>query len=98
MYIAVVGAGIFGMASAVELSLRNHRVTVFEQGQVPNELASSTDVGKIIRRTHYLPTEPYIEMVEIASQQWKKWDELSAKHFYYQIGGLIGFVNKSCLY
>lgn len=91
MDIAVVGAGIFGMSSAVELSLRNHRVTVFEQGQVPNELASSTDVGKIIRRTHYLPTEPYIEMVEIASQQWKKWDELSAKHFYYQIGGLTGY-------
>ena len=91
MDIAVIGAGIFGMAAAVELSARDHHVTVFDQGRVPNELASSTDVAKVIRRTHYLPTEPYIEMAEMASQQWSKWDKFSAKHFYYQVGGLLGY-------
>ena len=41
MNVCVIGAGIFGIAAAVELRSRGHSVTVFEQGGVPNENASS---------------------------------------------------------
>ena len=91
MDVAIVGAGIFGMATAIELRHRNHNVTVFDQGQVPNELASSTDVAKSIRRTNYFPNDPYIEMVERASRRWREWDEYSSKSIYYQVGALTEY-------
>ena len=91
MDVAIVGAGIFGLATAIELRHRNHNVTVFDQGQVPNELASSTDVAKAIRRTNYLPNDPYIEMVERASRRWREWDEYSGESIYYQVGALTEY-------
>ena len=63
MQITIVGAGIFGLAAALELHRRGHKVTVCEQEQVPCERASSTDVSKIIRRTNYLE-DTYVELVE----------------------------------
>ena len=53
MKVGIVGAGIFGMAAAMELRRRGHSVTLFDQGEVPYENASSTDVSKAIRRTWY---------------------------------------------
>ena len=41
-------AGIFGLAAALELNRRGHRVTL-----IPCPDASSTDVAKVIRRTSY---------------------------------------------
>ena len=49
MNVGVVGCGIFGLASAIELCARGHVVTVFEQGPVPNERATSYDTSKTIR-------------------------------------------------
>lgn len=88
MNIAIVGAGIFGMSASIELSARNHKVTLFDQGSIPNSLASSTDVAKAIRRTNYLPDTPYIEMVERASKKWKEWSSYSTQPIYRQTGGL----------
>ena len=88
MDIGVVGAGIFGMAAALELRSRGHNVTVFDQGKVPNERASSTDVAKAIRRTNYFPSHPYIELVERASRKWREWHERMSKSIYYQVGAL----------
>ncbi|MBM3945290.1 MAG: FAD-dependent oxidoreductase, partial [SAR202 cluster bacterium] len=74
MKVGIVGAGVFGVASALELRRRGHDVTVFEQGRVPNERASSTDVAKVIRRLGYganvpgMPSnEAYLELVLRAS-------------------------------
>ncbi len=88
MNIAIVGAGIFGMSASIELRGRNHNVTLFDQGSIPNPLASSTDVAKAIRRTNYLSDTPYIEMVERASEKWKEWSSYSAQPIYRQTGGL----------
>ena len=88
MNIAIVGAGIFGMSASIELRGRNHNVTLFDQGSIPNPLASSTDVAKAIRRTNYLSDTPYIEMVEKASEKWKEWSSYSAQPIYRQTGGL----------
>ncbi len=91
MNIGIVGAGIFGMAAAVELRSREHNVTVFDQGNVPNERASSTDVAKAIRRVNYFPGGPYIELVERASRKWREWHEHMSKSIYYQVGGLTEY-------
>ena len=60
MNVCIVGAGIFGMAAALELRRRGHEVTLVERGEIPNPEASSTDVSKVIRRTMY-PNEIYVE-------------------------------------
>ena len=89
MNIGIVGAGIFGLAAALELCRRGHTVTVFEQGQVPNEKASSTDVSKVIRRTWYAgDNETYVELVERAAAQWQTWERQFGITIYHQTGGL----------
>jgi sarcosine oxidase len=84
---AVIGAGVFGMAAALELAGRGHRVAVFEQGRVPCERASSTDVAKTIRRL-YGTRAVYVELAERAAAQWRRWQERGATPFYYPVGQL----------
>ena len=88
MNICIVGAGIFGMAAALELRKRGHDVTLIERGQIPNPEASSTDVSKVIRRTNY-PNETYVELVTRAAAQWREWHERTSRSIYFQTGKLI---------
>jgi glycine/D-amino acid oxidase-like deaminating enzyme len=88
MNVCVVGAGIFGMAAALELHKRGHDVTLIERGEIPNPEASSTDVSKVIRRTNY-PNEIYVELVTRAAAQWRAWHERTSRSIYFQTGKLI---------
>jgi glycine/D-amino acid oxidase-like deaminating enzyme len=87
MKIGIVGAGIFGLAAALELRERGHDVVVFEQGEVPNERASSTDLSKTIRRA-YADKAVYVELAERAAPVWQKWHEQLGRNIYFQIGQL----------
>ncbi len=88
MQVCVVGAGIFGMAAALELRKRGHGVTLIERGQIPNPEASSTDVSKVIRRTSYA-NETYVELATRAAVQWREWHERTSRSIYFQTGMLI---------
>ena len=89
MRIAVVGAGVFGLATAIEAVARGHEVAVFDQGDVPHPAASSTDVAKGIRRTWYAgDNETYVELAERAAPQWRAWEELAGDSFYHPMGSL----------
>ena len=89
MNIAVIGAGVFGLASAIELRARGHDVTVYEQGTVPYADASSTDVSKGVRRTWYAgDNETYVELVEQAAIQWRVWEERFSTKFFHRVGVL----------
>jgi glycine/D-amino acid oxidase-like deaminating enzyme len=85
MNVGVVGCGIFGLATAIELCARGHLVTVFEQGPVPNERATSYDTSKTIRRV-YGPDEDYVELVEQAAPRWRAWQERLAADFFQEVG------------
>ena len=87
MHIAIIGAGIFGLAAALELRRRGHDVTVFEQERIPCPRASSTDVSKAIRRTGY-PEQAYRELVERSQHQWQVWHQQLSQAIYYQVGML----------
>ena len=88
MRVGVVGTGIFGMGSAIELRSRGHDVTLFEQGAIPYENASSTDVAKAIRRVNYAPNHPYAELVERSGRKWAEWQRRVGGSFYFQCGQL----------
>ena len=89
MQIAVVGAGVFGLAAAIEAGARGHDVALFDQGEVPHPAASSTDVAKGIRRIWYASdNETYVELAERAALQWSAWEELAGDSFYHPNGSL----------
>ena len=88
MNVCIVGAGIFGMAAALELRNRGHDVTLIERGEIPNPDASSTDVSKVIRRTMY-PNEVYVELVTRSAAQWRAWHNRTSGSIYFQNGKLI---------
>lgn len=89
MNVGVVGAGIFGVTAALELRSRGHDVTLFEQGRVPYEKASSTDVSKVIRRDGYGANETYLRLIRRAAEQWKEWQERLEEVIYVQTGKLV---------
>jgi glycine/D-amino acid oxidase-like deaminating enzyme len=89
MNVGVVGAGIFGVATALELRSRGHDVTLFEQGAVPHEKASSTDVSKVIRRDGYGANDTYLPLLRRAAGQWKEWQERLGETLYVQTGKLV---------
>ncbi|MDE0449908.1 MAG: FAD-dependent oxidoreductase [Spirochaetaceae bacterium] len=89
MRIGVVGAGVFGLAAAIEARTRGHEVTVFERGEIPHPAASSTDVAKGIRRMWYASdNDTYVELAERAAVQWRAWEDRSGECFYHQVGSL----------
>jgi glycine/D-amino acid oxidase-like deaminating enzyme len=65
----VVGAGIMGLSTAWALARRGHRVTVFEQGPIPNPLGSSVDQHRLIRHP-YGSALGYTRMIDAAFDAW----------------------------
>ena len=57
----VLGAGIFGIATAIELRKRNYSVAVLNPGKIPHPLAESTDISKIVRMEYGTDLE-YMEI------------------------------------
>ena len=88
MNVGIIGGGVFGLAAAIELRERGHGVTVFDQGRVPYENATSTDVAKGIRRTWYGDGGPYVELVERAAEQWRAWERRTGESVYHRTGGM----------
>lgn len=86
---AVVGAGIFGAAAALELALRGHRVTLFDADEVPAPRAASTDVSKAIRRVWYAGDKAgYVDLVERSADRWHAWERATGRHVLHRTGHL----------
>jgi sarcosine oxidase len=87
--IAVIGAGVFGAAAAVELIECGHQVTLFDMDLVPAPRASSTDECKAIRRVYYAQDKAgYVDLVESSARQWHVWEQVTGRHVLHRAGHL----------
>src|SRR5215212_10218373 len=84
----IVGAGAFGLTTAVELRRRRWTVTVLDAGPVPRAEAASTDVSKIIR-TDYGSDLLYTAMGEAAMAGWDEWNERWSPRLYHEDGFVL---------
>lgn len=81
MRVLVVGGGIMGLSCAWALRRGGHEVTLYEQGPLPNPLASSCDQHRVIRFTYGAMTG-YARMVADAYAAWERlWADLGRSHY-----------------
>lgn len=83
--ILIVGAGIFGITSALELRRRGFNVTLIDPGPIPHPLASSTDISKVVRM-EYGEDELYMEMAERAMEGFDVWNRSLSRPYYHETG------------
>ena len=65
----IVGGGVMGLCTAWGLAREGHQVELFEQGALPNPLASSVDEHRLIRHP-YGDRTGYARMVDPAFAAW----------------------------
>jgi glycine/D-amino acid oxidase-like deaminating enzyme len=77
----VVGGGIMGLCTAWALRRAGHEPVVYEQGPIPNPLASSCDEHRLSRFTYGAMTG-YARMVQGAHAAWERlFADLGRSHF-----------------
>src|SRR5215471_12718958 len=86
--VIVVGAGINGVTSAIELKKRGHKVVLVDPGPLPHPLAASTDISKAVRAA-YGPDEDYTALAERCILIWREWNEKFGVDLYHETGVLF---------
>lgn len=81
----IVGAGINGLTTAIELKRRCHDVVLIDPGPSPHPLAASTDISKAVRAA-YGTDEDYTELAERSIIRWRKWNEQFDADLYHETG------------
>jgi glycine/D-amino acid oxidase-like deaminating enzyme len=87
--VLIIGSGIFGLTTALELQARGHRVTLLDAGPVPHPLAASTDISKVVR-IEYGGDELYMSLAEEAREGWLAWNaETFGTPLYHETGAVF---------
>ncbi len=86
--IIIIGSGINGVTSAIELKKRGHKVILVDPGPLPHPLAASTDISKAVRAA-YGADEDYTALAERSIELWRKWNTDFGAELYHQTGALF---------
>lgn len=83
--VVVVGAGINGVTTAIELRRRGHEVVLADPGPLPHPLAASTDISKAVRAA-YGAEQEYTELAERSIERWREWNQEFGTQLYHEVG------------
>src|SRR5712664_2682013 len=83
--VIVVGAGVNGVTTGIELRERGHKVILVDPGPLPHPLAASTDISKAVRRA-YGADEDYTVLADRSIKLWRKWNEDFGIELYHEVG------------
>ena len=86
--VVVVGGGVFGLASALELRARGWEVDVLDPGPVPHPRASSTDVSKVVRMD-YGADDLLTALAARALDGWERWNAAWPRPLFHATGFLL---------
>src|SRR5216684_5562353 len=86
--VIVIGGGINGVTSAIELKTRGHKVILVDPGPLPHPMAASTDISKAVRAA-YGPDEDYTALAERSITLWREWNRELRVELYHQTGVLF---------
>ena len=86
--IIVIGAGVNGVTTAIELKKRGHEVVLVDPGPLPHPLAASTDISKAVRAT-YGADEDYTALAERSIRLWRQWNEEFGTNLYHEVGAMF---------
>lgn len=81
----VVGCGVFGLSTALELAQNGYRVTALDAYPVPSPWSAANDFNKIIRAEYSKPE--YVKLSLEAIEQWRS--DPKFKHTYNECGRII---------
>lgn len=87
MRVTVIGGGVVGLLTAVECVLAGHRVTLIEQGRLPNARAASADRHRIMRALHP-GDEAATTAAAVSHRRWIELERLLYTRFYDRVGAL----------
>lgn len=90
--VLVVGAGVFGLSSALALRARGFSVTVVDPGPVPHPLAASTDISKAVR-ADYGRDDFYTDWMLEALPRWRAWNARWTRPLFHETG--VSFLSGS---
>jgi sarcosine oxidase / L-pipecolate oxidase len=94
MMILIAGGGIFGVTAALELRRRGHEVILCDPGGLPNPLAESTDLSKVVR-CDYGADVVYTTNGEHAIEGWRRWNKKFVAPLYHETG--VMFLSRSVM-
>ena len=83
--ILVIGAGLFGLTTAIEARRRGASVRVIEAGRLPHPHAASTDISKVVRMDYGADAD-YTELMERGLPAWREWNERANEVLYHEVG------------
>ena len=86
--VIVVGAGINGVTSAIELKNRGNEVLLVDPGPLPHPLAASTDISKAVRAA-YGADEDYTALADRSIPIWREWNRKFGVELYHETGVLF---------
>jgi sarcosine oxidase len=84
----IIGAGIFGLTTAIELRKKSYTVAILNPDSIPHPLAASTDISKIIRMEYGSDVE-YMDMAIESMEHWRLWNEMLGEKIYHETGFLL---------
>jgi len=84
--LVVVGAGVFGLGTAVEAGRRGRRTIVVDRRVVPNPIAASYGPSRKIRSTYLDPH--YSRLAVEAMAEWRRIEAETGSELYVAVGNL----------